>query len=219
MFNKKKCPNCKDKIKTKDSFCASCGYPLKDKEQKKEEWGMLGIDDQIQQRNPLENIFKGGFNSGILDKMLNSAINMLQKEMAQANKEMQKKPQNMNVELFVNGKKISPEKIKIMNKSEQKTTNKIRKKIETKTLKNFSKLPQEEPTTKIKRFSNSIVYEINLPGVTSIEDISITQLENSIEVRAVSKDKSYFKPLEINFPIIDYELEKEKLILELETLD
>src|SRR3989344_3748821 len=45
----------------------------------------------------------------------------------------------------------------------------------------------------IRRFADRVVYEIALPGVKSIKDISITKLENSIEIKAVSKDKAYFK--------------------------
>ena len=56
-----------------------------------------------------------------------------------------------------------------------------------------------------------------MPGVKSIKEISIRKLEKSIEIRAVSKDKAYSKIIPVNLPILDYELEKGKLILELET--
>ena len=46
--------------------------------------------------------------------------------------------------------------------------------------------------------------------------ISIVKLENSIEIKAVSKKKAYIKLIPINMPITNYQLEKGKLILELE---
>jgi len=83
-------------------------------------------------------------------------------------------------------------------------------------LKKLSKLPKKEPSTNIRRLANKIIYEIDLPGVKSLNDISIIPLENSIEIKAIGKDKAYFKLITLNFPIIDQKLEKGKLILELE---
>ena len=67
--------------------------------------------------------------------------------------------------------------------------------------------------------SNKVIYEIELPGVKSTEDVSIIKLENSIEIKAVTKDKSYFKLLPIKLPISGYKVADEKLILELSARD
>ena len=75
---------------------------------------------------------------------------------------------------------------------------------------------KKEPKTNVKRLSNTVIYEINMPGVKSLDDISIVKLENSIEIKAVAKDKAYFKLIPVNLAILDYELERGKLILELE---
>ena len=75
-------------------------------------------------------------------------------------------------------------------------------------------LPRENPKTSIRRFSNKIVYEIDVPGVKSIEDVSIAKLENSIEVKAVSKKKAYSKIIPINLPIINCQVENSILFLE-----
>ncbi len=40
------------------------------------------------------------------------------------------------------------------------------------------------------------------------------KLENSIEIKAITKDKAYFKIIPLNLPIINYNILKEKLILE-----
>ena len=53
-----------------------------------------------------------------------------------------------------------------------------------------------------------------MPGIKSIKDISIIKLENSIELKAISKNKAYFKLIPINLPITNYGILKERLILE-----
>ncbi len=55
-----------------------------------------------------------------------------------------------------------------------------------------------------------------MPGVKSIKDISIRSLENSIEIKAIAKEKAYYKIIRIGIPIIRYNFDKEKLTLELE---
>ncbi|MEM2768548.1 MAG: hypothetical protein QXL50_01315, partial [Candidatus Pacearchaeota archaeon] len=87
------------------------------------------------------------------------------------------------------------------------------KRIKDESLKNIEKLPREEAKYKIKRLGNVIIYEINLPGVKSLDDIEIKKLENSIEIKAIGKDKVYFKLIPINLPIYKYELKKDKLII------
>ncbi len=64
--------------------------------------------------------------------------------------------------------------------------------------------------------ADKVIYEIEMPEVKSMKDISIVKLENSIEIKAVSKKKAYIKLIPINMPITNYQLEKGKLILELE---
>ena len=41
------------------------------------------------------------------------------------------------------------------------------------------------------------------------------KLENSIEIKALAKNKAYVKRIPINLPIINYDFSKEKLVLEL----
>ena len=80
----------------------------------------------------------------------------------------------------------------------------------------MGKLPRETPTANVRRLGDLVIYEINIPGVKSLKDISISQLENSIEIKAIAKDKAYLKLLPVSLPILNYNLEKDKLILELE---
>lgn len=79
----------------------------------------------------------------------------------------------------------------------------------------ISKLPREEAITKVRRFTNKIVYEIELPGVKDEKKIFINKLQNSIEIKAFAKDKAYFKLIPVSFPIKNWKFSKGKLILEL----
>jgi len=82
----------------------------------------------------------------------------------------------------------------------------------------FSKLPREEPSTSVRRLTDRIVYEIDLPGVEK-ENIIITKLQNSIEIKAFTKDKAFFKLIPIALPIISSKLAEGKLVLELKPSD
>jgi HSP20 family molecular chaperone IbpA len=53
----------------------------------------------------------------------------------------------------------------------------------------------EEPKTSVARSASKVVVSIHLPGVESENDIEVSELENSIEVKALAKDKAYFKIL------------------------
>lgn len=230
MFKKNKCHNCKSKVNEKYDFCPHCGNPIKGKA--KEDFGMLGKSDMTEQ-NPFTDPFFGGMlGGGMLNKMLNNTMKMLEKEMGKEMKETQNMPAGRtNFELYINGKKIDPSKIKVTqfqeNPKMQETSKGTKKQKEQllaafnkDQMKKFSELPRIEPqTSSVRRFSNRVIYEINLPEVKSVEDVAITKLENSIEVKAVGKTKSYFKIIPVSLPVVGYELEEGKLVLELGTKD
>ena len=211
MFSKKSCKKCGEKISSKHNFCPECGNPLK--QRNKKDYGMLGKNDNIFEEGNMQNFFGGG----IMNKMLNSAMKMLEKEMQKDMKDLNSP--RTNFELFINGKRISPDKIKVTKKPIQKKEikkQKINIPLSNENKEKFLKLPKKEPTTSIKRLSNKIIYELNIPEVKSIEDISIVQLQNSIEVKGVAKKTAYEKIISIGLPISNYELQKGKLILELQ---
>jgi hypothetical protein len=215
MFNKKKCPNCKSKIEDKFDFCPYCGNTLSS-----EEDGLLGKNDFTPLGNEL------GMPMG-LNAIINSMIKGISKEFTESNinlhkeskpKEIKKDGISISISTFGDG----PPKIKInnMGNSKKVETKKIveKKKEDTFTkerIKKFSSLEKEEPKTNVRRLANKVIYEINMPDVTEIDDISILKLENSIEIKAVGKDKAYKKIIPINLPITNYNLSEGKLILEL----
>ncbi len=204
MFGKKLCKRCGKKSGSKDNFCPNCGTPISSSEN----LGMLGKKDEQDEFEQFSKELFGGFSGSVINKMFNSAVKMLEKEMQ---KEIKNTPQHTEIQLFVNGRKINfggqpPQERKRITRKKVQLPNSL--------LKKFSSMPKEEPKIDMRRFPDRIVYEIEIPGVNSTEDISIVPLENSIEIKALAKDKSYFKLIPVNFPITNYKLSDGKLILE-----
>ena len=218
MFKKKTCERCGEKISDKNSFCQNCGNQLKENNENR---GLLGKNDGPNEFDKFTNSIFGGISGKMINKMFGSAMKMLENEMQKEMKNQNTQPKT-NFELIINGKRIDPKNIKVtrqpiqvIQKHKEQIKN-ILPKISPENLKKMSNLPRKEPATNIRRLANKVIYEINMPGVKSIEDVSIIQLENSIELKALGKDKTYFKLIPINLPIKDHSFSKGKLILELE---
>ncbi|MEK6926123.1 MAG: hypothetical protein AABW50_02490 [Nanoarchaeota archaeon] len=209
MFERKKCDSCGEKLSGKFDFCPYCGEDVRTKSNK-DEWGMLGKNDFMQNSNMFESAMLGGFSGKMLNKMLSNAMKMLEKEMHKSEAAIPK----TNFELFINGRRISPESIK-MTRKEAKPQKQPINSFSENNLKKFAELPKLEPSTNIRRLANKVVYEIDVPGVEKTEDILINQLENSLEIKAIAKDKAYKKLIPIDLPLTKYKLLNEKLILEL----
>ena len=216
MFKKKKCEKCGKKIDEKYSFCPYCGDQKGSEDDA--DFGMLGKNDFMPLANDLKLPF--GFNA-----IFNSLMKNLSKEMeeqmkgnfAQQPKKEKKDGISISISTFGNGAprvKVTPmgnQKVE-----QEKPTEKIKQNNFTKEkIKKFNELKREEPKTNIRRLSNKLVYEIEMPGVKTIENISITQLENSIEIKAIGDKKAYGKIIPISLPIKNYDLSEGKLILEL----
>ncbi len=212
MLFKKKCPQCKEKIEKSHKFCPFCGHNLNSKDKyNNKDYGFLGRDD-------LDDSFGSMMNNIPINKLFKTAMKMTEKMMKNIQEGNQQKQNpnhpNMDIQFFVNGKRILPQKISPQKQIQQ--IQKIRKDLPKEKADMFAKLPRKEPKTTMKRLSGRLVYELAVPGVQDINDVLINQLENSIEIKALSKDKVYSKTLNINLPIINYELDKGNLILELQ---
>ena len=211
MFKKKNCKRCGKKIKDSFEFCPSCGFHTNPKD-----WGMLGKDDFIE--NEKEDFLFGGLNGSFLNKMLGSTLKMLEKEL---NKEFDKqKPEprfatKPQIRLMINGKEITPRiQSTVAQKSPIKT---LPINFSNENLKKFQRLEKKEPKTQVRRVGDKVTYELEIPGVESINDISIIKLESGIEVKAIGKNKAYLKNISIPLPLTKYLLSKGRLILELDT--
>ncbi len=212
MFGRKKCHRCGEKISNKFTYCPNCGVLTGNE---REDFGLLGRDDSIDEFDEMSKVMFGGVSGKMLNKMLSGAMKMLEKEMQRS---MEQEGIRTNFELYVNGKKINPENIRVIKKPVQKQNEKKHHNsthLDEESIKRFIELPKSEPKTNVRRFSNRVLYEVDMPGVESIKDISIVRLENSIEIKAVAKDKAYKKIIPIDLPLKQYKLDKDKLILEL----
>ena len=214
MFDKIKCQRCKEKISEKFDFCPHCGLPINSSE---EDWGLLGKNDKMS-NDPFKNTMLQGFSGTMLNKMLTGAMKMLEKEMQKEIKNPnQEAPMRSNFELYINGKRISPKNVKITRRgaNEKPVKSTFSNQFSANNIKKFADLPKHEPAANVRRFSNKVVYELDIPGVLSLEDIAVSKLENSIEIKAISKDKAYKKLIPIDLPLRAYKLDKGKLVLEL----
>ncbi|MBS3079975.1 hypothetical protein J4221_00725 [Candidatus Pacearchaeota archaeon] len=204
------CSHCRNKVKEDYDYCPFCGESLKTVHDK-EDYGFLGRNDFVDSdisfsRNPVGNLFENAMR--ILEKQMKS----FQKELLREAKESSKEHNRLNIQFFVNGKRVLPEKIG------KEAFVRVRKdSIIQEKLKNASTLPKKEPEARLKRLSGRIVYEIPVPGVKSVDDVLINQLENSIEIKALSDNQIYHKNLKVNLPVMRYDLKNEILILELQS--
>lgn len=201
--------------------------------EKEKDYGFLGKDDftfkdEFKMPFNFNNLFNPNlFKSGLFS----SVFKEVEKQLREADKEMKlpEKMQNasgISISISVNGEK--PE-IKVNKfgpgfqesgfqdiETEKSKEKKILKhKITADKARKFAKLPKKEAKTEIRRLSNKVIYEVELPGVKKLEDVIINKLEKSIEIKAFGKDSVYFKLIPINLPILNYKLKNEKLILEL----
>lgn len=208
MF-KKKCGKCGEKINKNFDFCPVCGSNQKSRFEK-EDFGMIGKNDIIEE--PILNA-KGSF----MEKMFETAFKVLEKQMKNlpnefANQPTSSLPNNMHIQFFVNGKRVLPQMTD--NRQTRPIIKKSKNNISESRLKEISKLPREEPSSKLKRMSGKVIYELNVPGVKNIEDIIINKLENSVEIKALAEDKVYSKTINIKLPVLGYRLTDGNLSVE-----
>jgi HSP20 family molecular chaperone IbpA len=149
-------------------------------------------------------------------KMLEKEMNKeFEKNLSQFPKKNQNPNSNTRIRLMINGKDITP----LINSSEKKSNSPIKTlpvNFSEENLKKFKQLKKKEPKTQIRRIGDKITYELDIPGVKSINDISITNLEEGIEIKAIAKDKAYQKNISINLPLTKYILSNGKLSLEMD---
>ncbi len=74
----------------------------------------------------------------------------------------------------------------------------------------------EEPKTKISKIGKTVLVEMEIPGVQKEKDIEINDLESSVEVKAMSGKKAFFKIIKKpeNNAIISKKFDNGKLSLE-----
>lgn len=201
MFESKKCKNCEEKIKEEWEFCPHCGEETSGEEY----FGENMFDD-------VEDEFKR------IDKMFASDLFSFPKfDM--------RMPKSNGISIVISSGTGREPKIEVMTSgSYKKLEPEIKKNLGIKPVMKVKKtvkgLPKvtEEPETEIKSTGNKKIIQIKLPEIKNLKDIDVKKLEQSIEIKALSKDKTYFKliPIPSESEIINKEFKNNVLKIELE---
>jgi len=209
MF-KKKCQNCKEKVDRKFNFCPWCGVNLKCKNENKEDYGMIGNDDNLQnQVNEMQLPFG-------LNGIFNSLVKQLEKEMSGASNELRVKPKGFQIQIstgrapMIQGapnQREQPKKVLDLDNFNEKIAS-----IE---IEQRLKLKQVPAKSTIRRLPEGLIYEIEAPGVNTKKDITLTKLEQSLELKAYTKDKCYVKKLPAKVEILGMAIKSGKIFLRL----
>lgn len=209
MFQKKeKCPKCEKPVNRDWSYCPFCGYPLKESYEKPtlfhEFMDFEELDRLFEKRmRELDELFKMNFkiprikipSSGFsgISITIHGGTGMKPRIEVKTYGEMKKYEPEIK-------RKLGVEKVEVVEESEEEKPPKI----------------TEEPEAKISNLGDKMVVEVDLPDVESEDQIKIVPLEQSLEIRARTKDKLYFKLLPIRGNVIKKEFKKGKLRIELE---
>jgi len=247
MFGKNTCSKCGTKVSKSFEFCPRCGFNIKDSDS--EDYGMFGRNDAFEDefQNTPGIRLPAGFNMLFksLVKELDKQFKELEREGFESRRkilEQQKKNPNIksrgiSINITSGNQSHGMPRINIrsfgdMNMNELNNFGNLRKtqKRETAThtkgrnlseekLQKLIQFEKTEPKTNVRRLSDKVIYELKLPGVKSIEDISINQLENSLEIKALAEKikKAYSKHIPLNYPLRKYNFSKESLVLELDS--
>jgi hypothetical protein len=223
MFGRKQtCQKCNNKTSKKHDFCPYCGFGFR-------------------QDDPL---FVPSFNFGFpFNSIIKQLEKQIEKQMKDIDQQMpsfaeedgkQAPGQSPKPKVMTEGLSISISNaggqpvIRVSNLgqgSDSQVQNKAQRtqpvkeslpknKLSEAQIEQLSKLPKEEPQTSVRRLTDRIIYEIDMPGVEE-KNVWITKLHNSIEIKALGKDKAYFKLIPIALPILKSQLSEGKLMLEL----
>ena len=204
---KVKCSRCKSKIKESFDFCPYCGLDLSDPERDARDFGALGKNEFVGGA-PLA----GGLGGlGITDKMLNSMINSLMKNLGKQMKDSDFSQGPGNVENIPNGIRIN---FGVPAQKQQTKKASKPKGLTQEQVKRMGGLPRTEAKTEVRRLSDKVVYELKAPGIETVDDIFVSKLEKGYEVKAIGKKKVYVNSLLVDLPLKGYSITKQGLNVE-----
>ena len=205
MF-KRKCPSCAKKVEKKFSYCPWCGVGFKQKREQ-EDFGMLGRNDSS---GKVVNEMKLPFG---MNTIVNSLVKQLEKQMGNMEGvDPERMPKGFKIQISSGTPQIRQV---VHNEEIPEKENSVSPSISLEERERRAKLPWKDATSKVRRLGDTIIYEIDAPGVKSKKDVTITKLEQGIEVKAYSKDKCYVKVIPLKVEILGYEIRDEKVLVEL----
>ncbi len=191
----RKCPACAEKIDKKFRYCPWCGVGIKNIKDKKD-YGMLGKSDNID-----TNMFASEMKLPI---DINSILKQLEKEMGSMS---DGQPHRFNIKIQTGG-------IPMPANVRQPVIKKETTKITQEEAERRNKLPKKIAKSKVKRFSDNIVYEIEVDEVKEKSQINIIKLESGFEIRIFGKEYCFVKSIPLNMTLVGYKILKDKVLVE-----
>ena len=200
---KRKCPACANEIEGKFNYCPYCGASFKITREK-ENFGMLGRDDSV---GKLQNEVKLPFG---IEKIMNSLVKQLEKQMGNIDfNNNQKMPKGIKIQIA----RGFPQMKQVVREVPQKKETLL--KVSDKENERRRILPKVDAESKIRRIADTVIYEIKAPGIQKKENVVLTELATGLEIRAYSKNKCYVKFIPLKVEVLEYYVEKEKVIVEI----
>ena len=210
MFFKKKsvkCENCRSKIKGKYSFCPYCGSNLANEEKNFKDYGLLGKGEELGM--PMEM----GFTDRIIGSLVNSLMKNLDKQFNQLDKEFGK-VDRAEIRSFPNGIKIKIGPVAEAAQTKKPKERTFKNQITQEQIDKMSSMPRAKAEAKVKRINDKVIYELNIPGIQSAQDVFISKLESGYEIKAIGNKKVYVNSLPVNLPLQSLSIDNNKLLVE-----
>ena len=202
MF-KKKCPSCAKKIEKKFNYCPYCGVSFKAGGDQMN-FGMLGRNDSGEK---VQEELKLPFG---MNKIMNSLVRQIEGQLGNVDMgDGQGLPRGIKIRV------AHPRRADVRSQVSE-----VRQELKMPVVSNEENerrmgLPKVEGESKVKRLSDTIIYEITAPGVKKKDDVVLTELASGLEIKAYSKNKCYVKFIPLKVEVVEYYVEKERVVVEI----
>ena len=165
-----------------------------------EDFGMLGADDGGEVQEELRLPFG-------MEKIMGSLIKQLEKQLGSMDFEDGKMPKGIQIRvargpsLGVRNKGSGIREAGVVVSREESDRR--------------ASLPKIEVESRVRRIGDSIIYEIEAPGVNRKDDVVLTDLATGLEIKAYSGDKCYVKFIPLKVQVVRWSVEREKVFVEI----
>jgi len=202
MF-KRKCSACAKKVEKKFNFCPYCGASFK-AGLEKNDFGMLGVDDSGER---VQEELKLPFG---MNKIVNSLVKQLEGQLGNMNLgDGQGMPRGVKIRVA-----RGPGMNQVVRKVPEKKVIDMPRVSEEENERRMG-LSKVDAESRVKRLADTIIYEIETPGVKRKDDVVLTELATGLEIKAYSRDKCYVKIIPLKVEVVEYYVEKERVMVEI----
>ena len=200
---KKKCPSCAKKIERKFNFCPYCGVSFKTRDEQAN-FGMLGRNDSGEK---VVEELKLPFG---MNKIMNSLVKQLESQLGGMDLgDGQGIPRGVKIRVA-----RGPGMGQVIQKMPERKVMDVPR-VSDEENERRAGLPKVEVESRIKRLGNTIIYEIETPGVKKKGDVVLTELATGLEIKAYSRDKCYVKFIPLKVEVVAYDVRDQRVIVEI----